>query len=178
MLNLSIFVNLDYWNHVLWSDETKINLFGSDGVKCVCGGNQVRSTDKHDGGSVMAWDYMSAAGTGELQFIERKMNADILKQSMIPFLWKLGRRAGSQHDDNPKHTSRTTTALLKKLWVKVMDLPSMSPDLNPIEDLWDIPKWKVEERKVSNIHQLCDVIMEEWKRSPVVTCEALVNFTK
>ncbi len=23
------------WNHVLWSDETKINLFGSDGVKHV-----------------------------------------------------------------------------------------------------------------------------------------------
>jgi len=29
--------------------------------------------------------------------------------------------------------------------------------------------------KVSNIHQLCDVVMEEWKRTPMVTCEALVN---
>ncbi len=26
---------MDYWNHVLWSDETKINVFGSDGVKRV-----------------------------------------------------------------------------------------------------------------------------------------------
>ncbi len=25
--------DMDYWNHVLWSDETKINVFGSDGVK-------------------------------------------------------------------------------------------------------------------------------------------------
>ncbi len=25
--------HMDYWNHVLWSDETEINLFGSDGVK-------------------------------------------------------------------------------------------------------------------------------------------------
>ncbi len=32
-----------------------------------------------------------------------------------------------------------------------------------------------EERKVSNIHQLRDVVMEEWKRTPVATCEALVN---
>ncbi len=52
-----------------------------------------------------------------------------------------------------------------------MDWPSMSPDLNPIEHLWGILKWKVEERKVSNIHQLCDVICE-WKRTPVATCEA------
>ncbi len=27
--------DMDYWNHVLWSDETKINVFGSDGVKRV-----------------------------------------------------------------------------------------------------------------------------------------------
>ncbi len=70
---------------------------------------------------------------------------------------------------------RTTTALLKKLWVKAMDLPSMSPDLNPIEHLWGILKRKVDECKFSNIHQLCDVVMEEWKRTPVATCEALVN---
>ena len=56
-----------------------------------------------------------------------------------------------------------------------MDWPSMSPDLNPIEHLWDILKLKVGERKASNIHQILDVIMEEWKRTPVATCEALVN---
>ncbi len=42
-------------------------------------------------------------------------------------------------------------------------------------NLWGILKRKVEGHKVSNIHQLCDVIMEEWKRTPVATCEALVN---
>ncbi len=38
--------------------------------------------------------------------------------------------------------------------------------------------WSLEvqqERKVSNIHQLCDVIMGVRKRTPVATCEALVN---
>ncbi|CAI9619393.1 unnamed protein product, partial [Staurois parvus] len=94
---------------------------------------------------------------------------------MIPSLRRLGRRAVFQHDNDPKHTSKTTTVLLKKLRVKVMDWPSMSPDLNPIEHLWGILKRKVEERKVSNIHQLRDVVMEEWKRTTVATCEALVN---
>ncbi len=27
--------DMDYWNQVLWSDESNTNLFGSDGVKRV-----------------------------------------------------------------------------------------------------------------------------------------------
>ena len=85
----------------------------------------------------MVWDCTSASGTGELQFIEGTMNANMYCdiQSMIPSLRKLGRRAAFQHDNDPKHTSKTTTALLKKLRVKVMDGPSTSPDLNLIEHL-------------------------------------------
>ncbi len=118
--------DMDYWNHVLWFDETKINLFGSDGVKRVWWqpGEEYKDkcvlpTIKHGGGSVMVWGCMSAAGTGELQFIEGTMNAnmycDILKQSIIPSLWRLGRRAVFQQYNDPKHTSKRTTALLKKL---------------------------------------------------------------
>ena len=73
------------------------------------------------------------------------------------------------------NTSKTTIALLKRLRVKVMDWPSMSPHLNPIEHLWRILKRKVEVCKVSNIRQLSDVVIEEWKSIPVATCEALVN---
>ncbi len=86
---------MDYWNHVLWSDATKINFFGSDGVKRVWRQPGEEYKDKcvlptvmHGGGSVMVWGYISAAGTGELQFIEGTMIAnmycDIIKQSMIP----------------------------------------------------------------------------------------------
>ncbi len=28
--------SMNYWNHVLWSDESKVNLFDSDGVQHVC----------------------------------------------------------------------------------------------------------------------------------------------
>ncbi len=103
--------DMDYWNHVLWSDETKINVFGSDGVKRVWRQPGEEYKDKcvlpkvkNGGGSVMAWGCMSAAGTEELQFIEGTINAnmycDILKQSMIPSLRRLGRRAVFQHDND------------------------------------------------------------------------------
>ncbi len=106
--------DLDDWNHVLWSDETKINLFGSDGVKRVWRqpGEEYKDkcvlpTVKHGGGSVMVWGCMSAA-------MNPNMYCDILKQSMIPSLRRLGRRAVFQHDNDPKHTSKTTTALTKE----------------------------------------------------------------
>ena len=72
---------------------------------------------------------MSAAGTGELQFIEGTMNANmycnILKQSVVPSFQKLSHMAVFQHENDPKHTIKTTTALLEMLRVKVMDWPSI-----------------------------------------------------
>ena len=78
-------------------------------------------TVKHSGGDVMVWGCISSAGVGELHFIEGNMNSnmycEILQQSMIPSLQKLGRRAVFQHDNDPKHTSKMATALLKRLRV-------------------------------------------------------------
>ncbi len=107
----------DYWDSILWSDETKINVFGTDGFKTVWRrkGEEYKEkcmvpTVKHGGDSVLMWGCMNAAGVGELHFIDGIMNSQmycsILKEKMLPSLRVLGRRALFQHDNDPKHTSK------------------------------------------------------------------------
>ena len=118
-----------YWDSILWSDETKINLFGTDGFNTVWRrkGEEYKEkcmvpTVKHGGGSVLMWGCMSAAGVGELHFIDGIMNSEmycsILKTKMLPSLLALGRRALFQHDNDPKHTSKATAGFLKRNMVR------------------------------------------------------------
>ena len=78
---------------------------------------------------------------------------------------KLNRRLVMQQDNNPKHTSKSTKKWLKKK-CNVLEWPSQSPDLNPIEMLWKDLKRSVHARKPTNIHELKQFCKEEWAKIP------------
>ncbi|KAI4904734.1 hypothetical protein NFI96_007845, partial [Prochilodus magdalenae] len=129
-------------------------------------------TVKHGGGSIMFWGCFSAKGTGLLHRITGKMDGamyrTILRDNLLPSArdLKMGRGWVFQHDNDPKHTAKATKDWLKKNHIKVMEWPSQSPDLNPIENLWRELKVRVAKRQPTNLHDLERICKEEWAKIP------------
>lgn len=179
------------WTRVIWSDETKINRIGSDGRKYVwkvagqpLQDKEVQGTVKFGGGSLMVWGCMGWNGVGILAEVEGRMNAEqyvsILEDNLLPTMEYSGIPGGSiifQQDNDPKHTSKRAQKWLESKGIKVLDWPAQSPDLNPIEHLWQILKKKLNSYAIppKGVWELWDRIEVEWGMIEAEECQRLIE---
>jgi transposase len=180
------------WKRVLWSDETKINRIGSDGKVYVwkqrgesISDRTTTPTVKHGGGNnLMVWGCMGWNGVGKLVEVQGKMDADqyceILDDGMVESFEKLdmpGDEQIFQQDNDPKHTSKKAQQWFKDNDIQVLDWPAQSPDLNPIEHLWDHLKRQLQKYDTppKGVHELWDRVVKEWNGIPPKVCQNLIE---
>ncbi|KAG1395399.1 hypothetical protein G6F60_010266 [Rhizopus arrhizus] len=185
----------DDWRRMVFSDETKVNVFGSDG----CTNHWSRPDDvlqprhldltvKGGQGSVMVWGCITYDGPGYACWIhDGTMKAvdyvNILETTLMDSLKHYGYNHEDtyfQKDKDPKHTSK----LAKQCFVDnnfksdhIFSWPAQSPDLYSNEHVWHHLKLKlsVYDAKAKGVHELWERIENEWNTFTVGECRRYIH---
>ena len=131
----------------------------------------------------MVWGGISAVGKRPLIVIDGNMTAqryrdEVLQPVALPYLRRnLGPNAVFQDDNARPHRARIINEYLRDEGIERMEWPVSSPDLNPIEHLWDQLGRSVRQR-VTDRTTLADlwlILVEEWDTIPQLRVTRLVN---
>ncbi len=130
----------------------------------------------HGGDGVMAWAGVCYGQRTQVHFIDGILNAqryrdEILRPIVVPFIHD--HHLMLQHYNARPHVARICKQFLEAENIPVLAWPAYSPDMSPIEHVWDALDWCVP--VPANIQQLRTAIEEEWTNIPQATINNLIN---
>ena len=178
------------WHKWVFSDETRVNIWGSDGISYFWSDkpgtmrpHQIKTHVQNNGGGVMFWGCITADGPGYgTTILEGTMKSDeyieILETSLLDTLNYYHKTVSDirfQQDKASPHKSAVT-----KKWFtdngfsanEILDWPAQSPDLNPIEHVWSELKHHLDAYKTcpTTKEELANRISTEWNKFTKEDC--------
>jgi len=164
------------WEKVIFSDETQLYI-GPQGqvwVQRHLGEaynpdymiNQVAHPER-----VSIWGCFSARGIGDIAIftenLDSKLLVSILQNKLLPSAARIFKNETWYflQDNAPVHKSSLVSRWLFNHGIQELEHPPYSPDCNPIENLWNNLKRRVEQRNAKNVEELKVHIKEEWYRT-------------
>ena len=164
---------------MLWTNESKFELFGTNervyvrqrtGERLI--DDCISPTVKHGGGNITIWGSISRRGAGDLVnmggIMDKMVYHNILVRHAVPSGRRLiGDNFVFQKCNDPKHSSNYCGNYLRRKKaagvLTVMNWLSQSPDLNPIEQIWELIDRKLDKSHVKIKETLLSEIKRSWE---------------
>ena len=120
----------------------------------------------------MVWGGITVGGRTNLVFVDGTLTAqryrnDILIPQVVPYV--TARNLTFQQDNARPHVAHANMNFLRQQNVNVLPWPAMSPDLSPIEHMWDFLDRQIRKRaqQPQNLQELRNALQQEWRNIPV-----------
>jgi transposase len=139
--------------------------------------------DRFGGGSVMVWGGVCMDGRTDLYVLPggtltaQRYRDEILEPIVRPFAGAIGEGFILMQDNARPHTARISMEYLDQEGIDVMEWPARSPDLNPIENVWDLLYRRILARQIppDTTETLAAALREEWDAIPQPTIRRIIT---
>jgi transposase len=172
---------------ILWSDETMVKAFPNGEVvfyRAISKRDDIVSPAVQQGGSgQMLWGCMSFYSFGPLVVINGHIDGEqyleMLQDTVKPEMdasRDLGRVLTFQQDNAKPHKARPVMEFLERWGYELLIWPPQSPDLSPIENIWNIMKMKMKARRPRPRTKatMRDAMLEIWGEIEDITRKNLI----
>ena len=101
---------------------------------------------------------------------------NLLNNNLLPFIQNFGPGLTLQHNNARPHTALVTANFLAQNNVNILPWPALSPDMNPIEHIWDeLDRRARTNHQINNVQDLTQALQLEWQALPNVLIRRYIN---
>lgn len=185
--------SMDQWATVLFSDESRFSLttdsrrtfiWRERGTRYLP--SNVREIDHYGGGGLMVWAGIMLDGRTPLHVFDSgtvtgvRYRDEVLEPYVRLFRGAVGPEFILMDDNARPHRALLLDEFLESEDIRRMDWPSRSPDLNPIEHVWDGLGRAIASRNPPprTIQGLKTALLNEWDQLPQEFINCLISSMK